>query len=378
MSKESKTYKGLAVIYDPHNLYQFLWYYCNQGKEKEWDALCLPNGYKGEYMHSYCEKAGIFQKIYRDDTDYSALSGIKKLRTFLKMMVYFVVGKRTEYCKKTLNQFVNEDEYAEFVVIASVGVVSGACVALGRERNVIILEDGITDYRNRPALVSMKRIVSLYMWQGLILSFMGYCCPGWFRLKTEKECIKYCSHPTLMKYRNYRQLRKLYDEEGTDKDLFENTIRKIYPELLHCNIKEQEVLILTSPYNSFLRDYEKYKNRVEEYIKTCNYKTILLKKHPREEDSYQFGSETRITEINNGIPAEVLFPFFRNKEIVITSLSSSIIGMNSYNIRCTVLFPEGMYEESIKSDSMAKPYSVEEIKDICDEFLNNDYRIVRI
>ena len=52
--------KGLAVIYDPHNLYQFVWYYCNHGKQKKWDALSLPNGGRGEYMHSFCEDTGIF------------------------------------------------------------------------------------------------------------------------------------------------------------------------------------------------------------------------------------------------------------------------------------------------------------------------------
>ena len=58
--------KGLAVIYDPHNVYQFLWYYCTYGKDIEWSALCLPNSYKGEYLSEPCRKLGIFKKIYRD------------------------------------------------------------------------------------------------------------------------------------------------------------------------------------------------------------------------------------------------------------------------------------------------------------------------
>ena len=75
-------YKGLAVVYDPHNLYQFIWYYCNKGKEKEWDALCLPNGFKGEYMHTYCERAEIFQYIYKDDKDYSNIPIGEKIKNF--------------------------------------------------------------------------------------------------------------------------------------------------------------------------------------------------------------------------------------------------------------------------------------------------------
>jgi hypothetical protein len=56
--------KGLAVIYDPHNVYQFLWYYCTYGKDIEWYALCLPNSYKGEYLSNECKKMNIFKEIY--------------------------------------------------------------------------------------------------------------------------------------------------------------------------------------------------------------------------------------------------------------------------------------------------------------------------
>ena len=95
--------KGLAIIYDPHNLYQFLWYYCNKGKIKEWDALCLPNGYKGEYMHTFCEESGVFSKIYKYDTDFSNMSGMKKIKVILSMFGHFIIGKHKEFCKKLMN-----------------------------------------------------------------------------------------------------------------------------------------------------------------------------------------------------------------------------------------------------------------------------------
>ena len=60
--------KGLILVYDPHNLYQFLWYYCTYGKDMKWDALCLPNEGKGEYMSAYCKRVGIFEQVYSDET----------------------------------------------------------------------------------------------------------------------------------------------------------------------------------------------------------------------------------------------------------------------------------------------------------------------
>lgn len=126
--------KGLAIIYDPHNLYQFVWYYCNEGKQKEWDALCLPNGYKGEYMHTFCEKAEIFSKIYKYDTDFGNMTSLKKLKVVMSMFGHFIIGQRQRFCKKLVNTYVKLDDYDEIVVIADVGVVSGACVALGNEK----------------------------------------------------------------------------------------------------------------------------------------------------------------------------------------------------------------------------------------------------
>ena len=86
--------KGLAVIYDPHNLYQFVWYYCNHGKQKKWDALSLPNGGRGEYMHSFCEDTGIFEHVYRSDNDFSVMEAKKKCVIVAQMFVNCIFGKQ--------------------------------------------------------------------------------------------------------------------------------------------------------------------------------------------------------------------------------------------------------------------------------------------
>ena len=76
-----------------------------------------------------------------------------------------------------LNQYVDLSEYDEIVVIADVGIISGACVVLGEEKEVVILEDGINDYSIRPRWIPKTKLFSTYMWQGFILARMGYCSP---------------------------------------------------------------------------------------------------------------------------------------------------------------------------------------------------------
>lgn len=366
--------KGLAVIYDPHNLYQFVWYYCNKGNKKEWDALCLPNGYKGEYMHTYCEASGIFQNIYKDETDFSMLPLRKKLNTFIQMVGYFLIGRRTTYCKKLINQFVNVDDYDDFVVIADVGIVSGACIALGKEKNVVILEDGINDYGERPRFIAKNKRKSLYAWQGFLLSLMGYCSPGWYRLRTDKECIKYCSQPEKMIYKEYREIRTLYSNKGTDIELFDEIIKKIYPKLSNYNFNKFEAVIMTRPLNDFVNDQDKYIKRLESYIKDKN-KSILVKKHPREQYNYLFQNAI---EIDNSIPAEAILPYLKSKEIIVITTSSILLYFKSFGLSCEVVLFKGMYEENIRSNTSGKTPSLEDVTEFADRFCDGCYKVVQI
>lgn len=80
--KEKQEKKAIALIYDPHNLLQFIWYYCSYGTDYEWTALCLPNGHKGEYMSKYCKRSGIFEKVISDTTSFLMMSTLKKVPFF--------------------------------------------------------------------------------------------------------------------------------------------------------------------------------------------------------------------------------------------------------------------------------------------------------
>lgn len=369
--------KGLVVVYDPHNLYQFIWYYCNKGKDKKWDVLCLPNGYKGEYMHTYCERATIFEHVYRDVTDFSALSVANKFKMMTKMIWYFVTGRRTVYCRRILNKYVNLDEYDELVVIADVGIISGACVALGKEKQVIILEDGLSDYGKRPQWIPRSKWKSSYSWQGFFLSKMGYCSPGWFRLKTDKDCIKYSSSPEKMIYRGYKEIRQLYSEEGTDQVLYDSLLKKIYPTLNDYDFNDADALILTRPLRDYVNDSKKYVNKFERYI-SDNFNKVFWKRHPREEGIYQFGNKTEVVEIDNSIPAEVLLPYFSKRDVVVMSITASVLPAKALNIKCTVIDFDGLYEESLNCNSRYRPPSKDEMKEIYDKFLEDNYNLINV
>lgn len=367
--------KGLAIIYDPHNLYQFVWYYCNEGKQKEWDALCLPNGYKGEYMHTFCEKAEIFSKIYKYDTDFGNMTSLKKLKVVMSMFGHFIIGQRQRFCKKLVNTYVKLDDYDEIVVIADVGVVSGACVALGNEKKVVILEDGISDYGKRPRWISKDKMKSVYNWQGFFLATMGYCSPGWFRLDTNKHCIKYSSQPEKMLYENYREIRQLYTNEGTDQNLFDQIIKKIYPAIENINFEKAEVILFTRFLKDFVNDDTKYKKRIENYV-NAHYNNVLLKKHPREQGEYCFEKSIKCIEIDNSVPAEVLLPYLKQKDILLITTSAIMLYMKAYQLNCKIILFQGMYEESIVSGAQYRPLTSRETIEFCKKFADGCSEVI--
>ncbi len=366
--------KGLVLVYDPHNLYEFVWYYCNRGKNKTWDALCLPNAQKGEYMHSYCEKTGIFKHIYKDNTGYETAPVGEKASLFLSMLCHFLIGRRKAFCRKLLNRFVPLDDYDEIVVIAGVGIVSGACIALGKEKNIIILEDGINDYSKQSRMIPLTKIHSLYNWQGCILSAMGYCNPGWYRLNTTRYCIKYASQPEKMIYRNYREIRQLFAEEGTDTALFDELVRLLYPGLNNYDLSHIDAVIMTRPLGDFVVHPEKYVCRFEQYVRE-RYRNVLLKKHPREQTVYDFGDEVTVLEIDNSIPAEALLPYLKGKEIIIVTTSAIMLYMSAYALQCRMVLFDGMFEESARSNTSFRVMSEEEAKMFAERYCSDSYQI---
>ena len=197
-----KMAKGLLIVYNPHNLLEFIWYYHTnkEARELTWDALCLPSGPNGQYMAPYCEKCGIFENVFSDSFAYSDGPVLKQLTLFLKMFGYFIVGQRKRFCKKILNKYIDPDSYKQFAVLSDFGIVSGA--VLGAGLNTVIFEDGAADYEPRKNSNIFGDILNPFRIKGFLLAKMGYSNSAYFYpLRTTKNCIKYNSYPDKVPYR---------------------------------------------------------------------------------------------------------------------------------------------------------------------------------
>lgn len=343
--------KGIVLVYDPHNIHQFLWYYSTYGKDKIWSALCLPNDKRGEYLSEYCKKAGIFEKIYTDDLSFSTMCITKRIPFFIKMLIYAILGKQIQMCRQLAGRKINLNDYDEIVVLTDVGVISGAFIGLGREKRVIILEDGYGDYARRTYSNIFSHFFNINYWQGLILSILGYSNPAhYFPLKTTKNCYKFSSMPDKMLYKDYKSLEKLYDFSNTDMCLFERVINSIYPDLNIEKIKYADVILFTDPITDYVKDDSIYIKKIEEYI-NANYKNVFIKRHPRELSTYTFNKNICVCELQKDIPAEVILPYVKNKKIVFTELSSILMYLDS-SCEIVLLYFNDLYYQCIQEKTL--------------------------
>lgn len=354
--------KGLAVIYDPHNLFQFVWYFCNENSKKKWDALCLPNGKMGEYMGDFCEKASIFEQIFRYNISYENMKFIKKICIFSNMFLFAILKKQEKMCYKIVEKYVNPDLYDEIVILTDSGIVSGACMGLAEKKKVVILEDGVSDTLQRHDNFQWKDLLKTYHLQGYILSKMGYACPGHhYVLKTSYNCIKYYSNSDIMPFKGYKEIRQLFDMKNVDENKYNQILKKVYPQLENLTFRDYDAIIFTSPINDYTDESDKYVKRICEYLGK-KYCSIMVKKHPRDKTEFNFDENKKICNVSQTIPAELLFPFLANIDIYFMSYTTMAMYLKPYDYMISYFYLNGLYEESKKKNTAGEYYTEEEME----------------
>ena len=343
--------KGLALIYNPHNLLEFIWYACTYSKDTEWDALCLPSGHMGEYMSAYCEKSGMFNKIYASDKNYSQAGMKEQLGAFASMFGHWLTGRRAAYCKKMLNRYVDDiDRYDELVVLNDIGLVGGLMIALGKDKQAVMLEDGVGDYVEKSNKRLLKHLLSGREWRGWLLANMGYSNSEHnYPLATSKYALKFNSKPEKMKYRKYKSIEKLFDFTNTDVDRYNELVAKVYSDIDLKAIETADAIVFTNNIGDFTSTPEPYIRAFEDHLNARS-SAILIKKHPRDSGEYTFGEGISLFELSPQYPAEVILPFIKGKQIYFMFPSSVLLYMDDAD-SCHCFYFEKLYDECQKQQS---------------------------
>lgn len=374
-----KNKRGLVVIYDPHALMQFLNFYCmDRNSEIQWSALCLPKENGEEVMHAHCEKADIFEKVYRGKIEFIKLPIWKKGSYFAKMLFWALLRKQEIFAQKMFRLFgVDAKQYDYYAANTESGFMAGlmASFAKDKSKTTIYFEDGSADYMiDRKKGQSFFRKGSFENFQCVCISKLGYCGKGYTYFEPSKRCIKYASVPDELMYNNYKEINR-FSLDDNSLERYKEILLNIYPELNnYANVNSNDVtLVFTVPMNKNNKFSDVYIKRFQEYLDGVG-KTIYLKKHPRDEEEYVFNNN--VVEISQDIPAELIFPYFKGAECYMMEPDSLVINMEEYDLHLTILYGEDYQNEQT---ALLNTWGTKEnfIK-LCERFVKNNYKFKNI
>lgn len=300
--------KAIAVLYSPKDLRNFLGYYSAEKNQYLWTAVLGTYTVSGKTIKTECEKTQIFENIIIDRVRYDNQSMAQKIKMFVKMSAYWAVGMQKKLCDREISRLIDISDY-EMIVIGSGegGVLNGAFMRQAWEKRVVLLEDGLIDYYAPKASPSFLELIGdINKLVSITLAKMNYVdITGQTHLRSTQECEKYVCRPEDLKFRKYKSIQKLFDPEKMDAAKYVQLIKKAFD----IDIKDLsgDVLLLTMPINELGSSSKRYKEKVETYINTVyEGKTVILKKHPRDDDDYHFEKCAIVKNIPANIPGEII------------------------------------------------------------------------
>lgn len=368
--------RGLVIVYDPHSLQQFVWYYCTYGQDIKWDALCLPNGYKGSYMDTYCVRTGVFENVFKGETDYLEMPFINKVALFLKMFGYYVIGKRKKCATEILESYVTDfGQYDECVAICETGFISGLLTMFGDEKKVSFLDDGLGEYVPRTKWSNTYKKTSSTYWQSFFLTRMGYSCKGRFYFEPTKYCYKYSSVTKEMLYTNYKVMED-FDMTNTNIALYDELLSKAYPNIEHIDFDDVDTVFFTDNLECFSGKAQEYYDKCVKYIEK-NARSVLIKRHPRDDGKYDFAEGIRVQEVDSDVPAELILGRIQGKQIYFSYFSSIIIFMQQYGYEYNIMYSEDIYQDNLTSKTGTWHFpSREKVEGYCKRFSGDKYNFI--
>ena len=298
--------QALAILNSPKALCDFFWFYLEYGQNYEWDVLvrrcCI-------LSEGWLEKTEIFKTIYVDEVDLDKKNVVYLLFLFSKMFIYMLLNRRVEFAKKTIKSKTQGKEYDLYVVHPyGNSVFPGLVYLQGKEKEVVILEDGSGDYNERRNKWEKTNPHNMIYFASYILAKMGYSDFTYqYVIKSMSDCIKCATFPEKLKYTAYKEIRKIGVFSGDNKNSYDELIEKTFP---FEAIEGADAVLYTAPFTDFTEDENLLSNivgKTEEYINE-HYagRKIILKRHPRDKQQYEFNSNVEVVEVDPVVPGELI------------------------------------------------------------------------
>ena len=321
--------KVLVVLTNQYMFMQLLWYY-----SKYPEGICeviilkfvdvdLMNS-----MYQKCVKCGFFTRIMTCESSIYGQKLLNKIIVMLRYLFQYITQQREKSDKKFLKGIVGEGRYKKVIIQSTHDSVSTAIINAMSDSILVCLEDGMGDYLPVKGMKECFKLSHFSLFKSNILQLSAFMLAkmnvanvaayGYqFQLRYDAQLIKYCSLPDKMKYRNYKEIKQLFDNDSREIAVSENEL----------SLKQQEydVIVFSTAFADFGDCEELYYSTLQDWLKK-NYKgrKILFKPHPRE----QCGLNCNDLNIHIGgreIAGERVLDILPDAEIVLTYTTTILL-----------------------------------------------------
>lgn len=353
--------KAILIMQLPKNIYQFIWLYTSMSEEYEWtvvygkvlDSMTNKVDYNQKTIE-YCRNTKIFSdEIFIEKTVYE-FSIVKKIKLLFKMFFSWLNHTQHKVVEYIYSKQVDFNNYDLVVISQDFDIMTGALCQMGKKKDVLILEDGTSDYLTRTKGFATNSGVSNRVVSAIIAK-LGFANLGWQNwLESNKYCIKYAMMPNKMQYRNYKEIRQLFNFDVSDVEEYRHILKETFEYEDFISKNKIDAIIFTTDYTFFTKDkvvVADIYDKVEKYVnEKYSGKNIAIKKHPRDTYKYNFDKVAFEMTIDDTIPAEVLFPLPSKVDVCLCSVSTIIMSLNASNHAYDLLHFKEL--ESARLDSL--------------------------
>lgn len=327
--------KVVALITGPYQLLQVLWYY-SVHPDCKYIAIVKTAGLDVNVKQSliqYCKNSQIFEEVIETKTTDIESSVSKKLSLGMKMIGYYVAGKREVFTGKIITQEIGNINYDTAIVDSEFSILGGAFIDHSDEKEIVIMQEGLFDIEQRRKLPKY----SIKDFFGYALAKMGYCnIMQSYTIKKTRNCEKLMSHPQLAVYKNFNRITKIFAEVNEDSFLFNALTQKTFHFMDWQKLQNTDVILFTNTLEIFTNNlgyYETIHSWLNHHFKD---KKIIIKKHPKDRYLYNW-TDLNITFIEGSLPAEILISQLKNQEIIFMFISTAILELLGTDKKYSVL-----------------------------------------
>jgi len=339
----------LVVVTNQYMFEQILWYRTRY-PEGIWEALIIKFGDGNDslmdIMNQKCLNCGFFEKIVFYDRKVSEQSICKKIGVMMQYVYQYFMGTREKHDRKLIECIMGRCDYKKVIIHSTVSSsISVAALNAMSDEVLVCLEDGLGDYLPVKRTRFCTELFNFLLAKTNIVNAAVF--DHQFQLKYDRCLIKYCSLPNKMKYRNYKIIKGLFENDDRELD-FSN-------EELLLRKENYDVVVFSTIISDYGNYEELYYNALYDWLKK-NYqgKKILFKPHPREKCNFCW-DDLDVYVGGEKIAGERLLDLMPDVEIVFTYTTTILLKAcrekRDFKVLCFNQIKSKWYHQALKNDS---------------------------